>query len=146
MKHILRLMVVISLIITGLSSSAEAQTLKKNMKDSALGQFCPVAYAGMNKAVKGEAKYASTYKGKTYYSSSADAKKMFDADPAKYLPKYDGYCATAAAMGQKMKSDPEIFTEYKGSLYLFSSADAKQMFEKDADAIIEKADKAFAAK
>jgi len=98
----------------------------------------------MNKAVKGDVKFSSTYKGKTYYFAMADAKKMFDADPVKYLPKYDGYCATALAMGKKIESDPEIFSVYKGDTYLFSNKMAKEGFDKDPEMTIKSADKNLA--
>jgi YHS domain-containing protein len=99
----------------------------------------------MGMAMKGDAKFASTYRGKTYYSSSADAKKMFDAEPEKYLPKYDGLCATALAMGKKMESNPKLFTVHEGATYLFSSKEAKEAFDKDPEATIAMADKQFAS-
>jgi YHS domain-containing protein len=128
-------------LVFGLTLTVNAQSVKKQKKEIALNQYCPVAYIAMNKAVKGDAKFTSVYKGKTYYFSMADAKKMFDADPVKYLPKYDGYCATALAMGKKVKSDPEIFSVYKDATYLFSNKMAKDEFDKSPDMIITNADK-----
>jgi YHS domain-containing protein len=116
------------------------------MKEVALHEYCPVAYLAAGKAVKGDAMYSSTYKGKTYYFVEADAKKLFDATPAKYLPKYDGYCATAMAMGKKIESDPEIFSVHKGATYLFSSKEAKAAFDSDPNGTIINANKHFAAK
>jgi len=147
MKYLVRSLLVTLMLASGFALSLNAQASKAHSqkKSIALHQYCPVAYVAMGKAVKGNSKYASTYRGKTYYSSSADAKKMFDAEPAKYLPKYDGYCATALAMGQKMESDPELFSVHEGATYLFSSKDAKQAFDKDPEATISMADKQFAA-
>lgn len=106
--------------------------------------YCPVAYHVMHKAVKGNPDYASTYQGKTYYFVKGDAKKMFDQSPEKFVPAYDGYCATAMAMGKKVKSDPTIFTEYKGKTYLFSNKMAKEKFDNNKEMMVEKANKAFA--
>lgn len=117
----------------------------KVTKNVALNQYCPVAYSAMGKAMKGDAKYVSTFKGKKYYLLNADAKKMFDADPQKYLPKYDGFCATAVAMGKKLESDPAFFTVYEGATYLFSSKEAKAEFDKNPQATIAMADKQYAA-
>lgn len=108
------------------------------------GGYCPVAYAKMGKAVKGDAKFSSEVEGQTYYSSSAEAKKMFDAQPGMFRIAYNGLCATGVAMGKKLTSNPEIFTVYKGTTYLFSSAEAKAMFDKDPAMTVSKADAGWA--
>jgi YHS domain-containing protein len=91
--------------------------------------YCPVAYSVMNKSVKGDAKISSDFAGKHFVFANADAKKMFEADPSKYAVAYDGYCATAVSMGKKLDSDPTIFENVDGVTYLFSSAEAKEMFD-----------------
>lgn len=126
------------------ASFTYAQNEKKQSKETGKEQFCPIAYGAMDKAVKGDPKFSSTYKGKTYFLANAEAKKMFDADPAKYIPKYDGYCATAFAMGKKVESDPHIYSNYKNSTYLFSNKMAKEAFDKNPEAIIKNADKNLA--
>ncbi|MBI3124026.1 MAG: YHS domain-containing protein [Ignavibacteriales bacterium] len=141
MKFALRVLGLALLFTFGFALTVNAQAAKKQKKEAALHQYCPVAYGAMNKAVKGDAKFSSTYKGKTYYFAVADAKRMFDADPIKYLPKYDGFCATAFAMGKKVESDPEIFSVYKGATYLFSNKMAKEGFDKDPQMIVNGADK-----
>ncbi|MPZ21518.1 MAG: YHS domain protein [Luteitalea sp.] len=108
--------------------------------EAALGGYCPVAYAMMNKAMKGDPQYASEHDGKTYLLSNDEAKQMFDGSPEKYLPAYEGWCATAVAQGMKLESDPTLFTVYNGRTYLFSKADAKAMFDKDQAGTVAKAD------
>ncbi len=110
-----------------------------------LGGHCPVGYA-MGKQVFGDPKYASEYQGVTYYNSSAEAKAMFDKEPAKYVEavKYKGYCATGLAMGKKLESDPGIFTKVDGKIYFFSSKEAKGMFDKEPQKYIGMADKEWA--
>ena len=145
MKHPIRSFLLILAVALSFTLSLNAQTKSRSQKKTdALEQYCPVAYAAMGKAVKGDAKYTSTYQGKKYYLLNADAKKMFDADPEKYIPKYDGLCATAVAMGQKMESNPELFSVHEEATYLFSSKEAKQAFDKDPEATISMADKQFA--
>ena len=46
-------------------------------------------------------------------------------------------------MGKKIASDPETFSVHKGVTYLFSSGEAKAMFDKDPDGTVTKADKAW---
>jgi len=112
-------------------------------KQPIAGGYCAVAYAKMGKAVKGNPSFSSEQDGRLYYSSSAEAKKMFDAEPAKYRIAYDGWCATGVAMGKKIASNPELFTAHKGTTYLFSNADAKAMFDKDPDMTIAKASESW---
>jgi YHS domain-containing protein len=106
----------------------------------ALGGYCPVAYAMMNQAMKGNPQHKSVHEAKTYHFANADAKKMFDAAPGKYLPAYDGICATGVAMGMKLQSNPQLFTVHEGRTFLFSDAKAKAMFDKDKANTIAKAD------
>lgn len=110
----------------------------------ALHGYCPVAYTELHKAVKGDVKYASKVKGHTYLFVNADAKKMFDKNPEKVLEQivYDGHCTTALSMGKMMDSDPNVFSVYKGKVYLFSSSDARMAFDKNPEKMIEMANSA----
>lgn len=108
-----------------------------------LGGHCPVGYVMAGKPIIGDPKFTSEYQGVTYYSSSADAKAMFDKEPSKYVEsiKYKGYCATGLAMGKQLESDPSIFSRVDGKVYFFSSKEAKDMFDKEPKKYISKADK-----
>jgi YHS domain-containing protein len=121
---------VLGLVVAPLTLAAEA----------AIGGYCPVAYTAMDKAVKGDPKFASVHDGKTYHLTNAKAKKMFDKAPEDYTVAYDGWCATAMAQGKKIESDPTLFVVGDGKTYLFSSKKAKAMFNKDAHGTIAKAD------
>lgn len=139
-RSFIAFLVAISIVL-----SVQAQNTKSTDKKAELNGYCPVAYLAMDKSIKGDAKYSSTYQGKTYYLANAEAKKMFDTDPKKYIPKYDGYCTTALAMGKLLKSDPKIFSVYNGATYLFSNKMAKESFDKDPKMMIKKADQNFVA-
>lgn len=114
-------------------------------KEAAIGGYCPVAYVKMGKAVKGDARWSSVRDGQTFLFSAAQAKEMFDKSPDQFNVAYHGYCATGVAMGKKIASNPEIFTVNKGVTYLFSTAEAKAMFDKDPDVSIAKADDHWAS-
>ncbi len=121
---------------------AGASVLSAQSKtEPAIGGYCPVAYVQANMATKGDAKFASVSKvdGQTYLLSSGMAKDMFDKMPEKYTPAYQGYCATAVAKGMKLKSDPKLFVVENGKTYLFSTEQAKKMFEADKAGTIEHA-------
>jgi YHS domain-containing protein len=72
----------------------------------------------MKQAVKEIPKHSSVHQGRTYHFANAQAKQMFDNTPAKYLPAYDGICATGVAMGMKLQSDPKLFVVHGGETYL----------------------------
>ncbi len=144
MKHIVSNSIIALVISLSFVFSLQAQDHKSKKESIELGGSCPVAYLMMDENIKGDAKFSSMFDGKTYYLANANAKKMFDADPIKYLPKYDGYCATAIAMGKKVDSDHQYFSIYDGSTYLFSNKMAKDAFDKDPKLMIKQADKNFA--
>ena len=95
--------------------------------------YCPVAYFAADKAVRGNPDYASTYNDVTYYSVSADAQKMFDAEPEKYIPAYGGWCAYGMSLKDKFPVDPTNFKIVDGKLLLFlknKNVDAREGWNK----------------
>lgn len=139
-KHLASIGIAAALVVTAAIASFAQSEAPKSSGGPALDGFCPVAYVEMKQAVKGDPKHASVHQGQTYHFANAQAKQMFDNAPAKYVPAYDGICATGVAMGMKLKSDPKLFVVHDGKAYLFSDAKAKGMFEKDTAGIIAKAD------
>jgi YHS domain-containing protein len=102
--------------------------------------YDPVAYFTQNKAIKGNAKYQSTYQGATYYFSSAADLAIFKRNPSKYVPQYGGFCAYHESKGEMKDSDPAAFLIYKGKLYVCSAADSAKDFRSNIDENIRKAD------
>jgi YHS domain-containing protein len=100
-----------------------------------------VAYFKQGKALKGNPAIESTYQGVTYLFVSAANKADFDKDPAKYVAQYGGFCAYAVANGVIAAPDAaEVFTVYKGKLYIGGNPDALKSFKTHIDENIEKAD------
>ncbi len=134
------------LIVAGSSFAGQCDMPGAHGKASAaaLQGYCPVAYGAMGKAVKGNKRWTSTVHGQRYVFANAEAKKMFDAEPARFEVAYDGLCATAMAMGQQRKSDPRLFVIHGGRTYLFSSAEAREAFERMPDETAKKADAQWA--
>jgi YHS domain-containing protein len=100
-----------------------------------------VAYFKQGKALKGNPAIESTYQGVTYLFASTANKADFDKDPTKYVPQYGGFCAYAVANGVIAAPDAaEVFTVYKGKLYIGGNPDALKSFKTHIDENIEKAD------
>ena len=143
MRRIAPLFAAVILMVAAGSSLAAKN--EKTSSTPALHGYCPVAYVAMGKAVKGDPKVAIVHEGHRYLFTNADARKMFEADPDKYQVAYEGWCATAIAMGKKLESDPTLFTVHEGTTYLFSGAEAKKAFDDMPDGVIEKADEQWVA-
>ena len=62
---------------------------------------------------------------------TADNKQKFDGEPARYVPRYGGYCAYAASQNRLSESDPQVYLNYEGQLLLFTNAEFLELFKKD---------------
>lgn len=98
----------------------------------ALGGDCVVAYSQNGQRVPGSVQHASKHEGRLYLFSSADARTMFEANPASLADAdlaYGGNCVVCAVgMGQAMPGRPEFTTIHKGLRYRFPSADQQREF------------------
>ena len=120
------------------------------MSEVAIDGYCPVAYFVADGPLKGSAEFSSTYEGKTYHLVSADAKAMFDAEPAKYAPAYGGECAFGVSINETFPVDPTNYKVVNDRLFLFlknGDTDALELWNNENEAeIIAKADQAYASR
>ena len=106
----------------------------------AIGGYCVVCYHSAGKAVKGTAEFTSEHEGQTYHFVNQEALDTFEAEPEKYLPQYDGWCAYGVTFGQKVEIDPTVFSIVDGKLYLNKNESIGKKFDKNTDKYIAKAD------
>ena len=79
-----------------------------------------VAYALQDRALRGTAEFSTDYQGATFHFSSQENLDAFRADPAKYAPKFGGFCAFGlATQNAKVPVNTETFKFYNGELLLF---------------------------
>lgn len=98
----------------------------------ALEGYCPVSILEMRKWVKGDPTLQIVYDGRTYLFANEKGKKMFEANPAKYIPALGGDCVVALVkMGKRVPGDIRRTSVHDGRLFLFSNQEAKQMFLAD---------------
>ena len=98
----------------------------------ALKGYCPVSILEMRKWVKGDPAYRVVYDGHAYLFANEQGKKMFEANPAKYVPALGGDCVVALVkMGKRVPGDIRYSAVHDGRLFLFAGADAKKMFLAD---------------
>jgi YHS domain-containing protein len=114
-----------------LSSTARAQAVNVDAAGVALSGYDPVAYLADSAAVMGSAALIASHDGATYRFASVAHRDTFQADPARYVPMYGGYCAYGVANGHKVKIDPEAFRVLDGRLYLNYSKGVQAKWIKD---------------
>ncbi len=105
----------------------------------AINGYDAVAYFTDHKPVKGSDKFATTYKGATFYFASAAHRDAFASNPGRYAPQYGGYCAFGTAEGHKAPTEPQAFTIVDDKLYLNYSDDVAKTWRTDIGGYIKKA-------
>ena len=111
----------------------------------ALNGYDLVSYQTTKQPQKGSANHQATYVGKLYYFAKESNKKIFEANPDRYLPQYAGMCTVALGnMGNRLAGDPEVYAVFDGKLYLFGSERAKRFYDSKPEAILNYADRVFA--
>jgi len=93
-------------------------------------------------AVKGKKTFATAYEEALFYFISEAHQKLFEANPQKYLPQYNGYCAYAIAKkGEKVSINPKSFLITDNKLYLFYNSwgvNTLKKWEKEGPAELQK--------
>ena len=102
-----------------------------------------VAYFTEGKPVQGSAEHSVVHAGATYRFASADNMKAFQANPAKYVPAYGGFCAYGVAVGAKFDGDPRYWKIVDGKLYLNLNKKIQDTWLKDVPGNIGKAEKSW---
>jgi YHS domain-containing protein len=104
----------------------------------AAGGYDVTAYFTAGKPVGGSAKHELMLQGVTWRFASAENKARFQANPYAYAPQFGGYCAWAVSQGYLASGDPEQWKIVDGKLYLNFNARAKELWEADQAASIER--------
>jgi YHS domain-containing protein len=135
----------IGILLTAFGAGAAMADPVNQIDGVAIHGFDPVAYFTQHKAVKGDPDFTSVYDGVTYEFASLKDQKLFELNPAHYVPQYGGFCAFGVSEGAKADIDPHVFTIKDGKLYLNYSEAVGRDFGKNTAARIEKADHNWSA-
>ena len=96
----------------------------------ALEGYCAVSILEMQKWVKGDPAHGAIYDGRTYLFANEQGKRMFHANPAKYVPALGGDCVVARVkLGKRVPGNIRHASFHDGRLFLFANADAHKMFQ-----------------
>ncbi len=147
-KTNLILLVAIAIAVQAITiTPASAQSAANVSSDSnvAINGYDPVAFFTMKKPVNGDFNTTSTHEGATYFCANREHKTIFDANPVKYAPQFGGYCAFGVSVGALLPVDINTWQVRNDKLYLNLNPQILEMFNKDIDAHIAKADKNWPA-
>jgi YHS domain-containing protein len=87
-----------------------------------------VAYFTENTHKKGDPAIKSVIDGVTFRFSNAQHKALFDKEPAKYMPQYNGYCANGIVYGIPWGGDADSWRIIEGKLYIFGGKGSRDGF------------------
>jgi len=109
--------------------------------DVAIDGYDTVAYFTLKKATKGNDQYIYQWKGRTWRFSSSRHREMFIANPEKYAPQFNGFCANGLSDGHAVAANPQNWRIIDGKLYLFFSEYGRDQWTGDVKPLIENAKK-----
>lgn len=105
----------------------------------ALQGYDPVAYFTEGHPNKGSPDFVASYDGVTYWFTDAKNRALFVADPDRYAPQYDGFCAVTVSRGGKYEADPQAWQIADGKLYVFGAQEMAGYFREHKATVIAKA-------
>ncbi len=105
----------------------------------ALAGHDPVAFFTDSAAVRGDSTHRASYGGATYWFASEAHRALFQADPAKYVPQFGGYCAYGASRGYAAKVEIDTWQIINGRLTLNYDKDVQRTFNQDVAGYLRKA-------
>ena len=97
----------------------------------AIGGYDAVSFhqqsEGTHKATKGVKKYSFRWKGAKWRFATEENRIAFAADPTRYAPAYNGFCANALSLGNGLvKTTGTHWQIYEKQLYLFYSKQGRK--------------------
>jgi YHS domain-containing protein len=93
----------------------------------------PVAYFTDQRPIPGKPEFTATYDGAIYRFASKEHADAFQREPAKYAPKYGGYCGYAASIGKVSPVNVHIFQFVDGRLVLQHTPEAYRLWNLDVE-------------
>lgn len=106
----------------------------------ALGGYDAVSYFAEAAPRPGREDLTLLHAGVVWRFASEANRDIFRADPARYAPRYGGYCAYAVAGGGAAGADPRFWRIVDGRLYLNASRRVHEKWERNPAGYIAKAD------
>lgn len=129
-------------LFTGLLALTSVSVQATSITDSvtAIGGYDVVSYHTDKRPLRGNGHYLAVHDEVTYLFSSQKNQATFEANPAKYVPAFGGYCAFGASVGKKFVGDPEVWRLVDNKLYLNLDVEIQSQWLKDVPGRIKTAE------
>jgi hypothetical protein len=105
----------------------------------AIKGYDPVAYFTLQRATVGLAQFGYEWDEHRWQFANARHRDLFKADPVRYAPQFENFCAVALARGEVREASPEYWLIIDGKLYLFGKGIGPDTFRKDLKTTLERA-------
>ena len=127
MKRLLVVLLIASTAVARVVTAAEI--VNTTAAGIAVDGFDMLAYFELGRPVRGRNDLSVIYKGAQWLFATPGRRDAFAADPARYAPKYNGFCAVAVSEGTAAEVDfVNGWAIVDGALFLNWSADVKRIF------------------
>ncbi len=123
-----------ALILLFAASAAQAAepVSKSRFGGVAIGGHDSVAYHELQRepqalAAEGNKRFTVEYKGAKWHFASEESAERFRADPERFTPAYNGFCANALSLGEGLiRTDGTHWEIFDDNLYLFFAARGRE--------------------
>lgn len=107
----------------------------------AIRGYDPVAYFTLQRATPGNAQFTWEWDEHVWHFANARHRELFKADPVKYAPQFNNFCAVALARGEVKEANPEYWLISDGRLYLFGKPFGPDLFREQLRENIDEANR-----
>ena len=110
------------------SEAVDLERLVKPVENPELEGYCPVSLA-QGKLEKGSPSCQTRYKGKVYQFKNEAAQRLFEENPERFLPEFDGNDPVIQAeSGEKKAGNVKFFHRYQHKTFLFVNGKSRDRF------------------
>jgi YHS domain-containing protein len=132
--------IILTLILLSVTAQAQKRLVNTDKQGLALKGHDPVAFFTQGRPVAGDYRYESNYNGTRYRFASAENKKLFDTDPARYVPQFGGFCAYGVSRGYAVDVELDAFQIVDGRLLMQYDKSVRDRFNQDTEGNLKRAD------
>jgi YHS domain-containing protein len=132
--------IILTLLLLSATAQAQKRLVNTDKQGLALKGHDPVAFFTQGRPVLGDYRYESNYNGTRYRFASAENKKLFDTDPARYVPQFGGFCAYGVSRGYAVDVELDAFQIVDGRLLMQYDKSVRDRFNQDTEGNLKRAD------
>jgi YHS domain-containing protein len=127
-----RSIIFVALLTVAFNLNASEPVSKSFLTGIAIGGHDTVAYHRLgnsepHRAIEGNQVWKAEWKGADWLFSSKTDRDLFAADPERYSPAYNGFCANALSLGEGLiRTDGSHWQIFGNRLYTFYAARGRE--------------------